>query len=170
MERREALKGLAAALGGLVMIPGCLKNIEPETAVTCYYSVTPYPTDYVCSYCDHTVKDQYEGYLIFCISLIEDAVNRIKKLEYDADLDKTEFCPNCSQKNIENPELIFRIRFSEETEYHIARSNIVNEYRCLLEFLSDPDKFMEEQNEIILREKIAIIQKMTGLGDNLKIG
>ena len=167
MERREALKGLAAALGGLVMIPGCKKLLP---VAMCYDPAVPYPTNYVCSYCNYTIKDKYDGYLLYSINLIEDTVNFIKMLEYDADLDKTEFCPKCSQKNIEKPELIFRSRFSEETEYHIARSNIVNEYRCLLEFLSDPDKFMEEQNEIILREKIAIIQKMTGLGDNLKIG
>jgi len=159
MERREALKELAAALGGLAMIPGC--KLLP--GAMCYDPVAPYPKDYVCSYCNNTIKDKYDGYLLYSINLIEETVNHIKMLEYDAGLDKTEFCPKCSQKNIEKPELIFRFRFSDETEYHIARSNIISDYQCLLVFLSNPDGFTGDQT---------IIQKMTGLGlsDDLNIG
>jgi hypothetical protein len=87
-------------------------------------------------------------------------VSKIKSLDYDAVLDKTEFCPICSKKNIQNPELIFKIRFSDEAGYHIARSNIVNEYQCVFDFLSKPDEYKGDK---------AIIQKMTGLGEDLKI-
>ena len=156
MERRDAIKGLAVALGGLVTIPGCKKII----GATCYDPAYPDNVDYVCSYCGNIIKGKYSSWLIFDINQIEEIVNQIKKLDYDVVLDKTEFCPNCSQKNIENPEIIFKIRFSEEAGYHIARSNIVNEYQCLFEFLSNPDKFSGNR---------AIIQKMTGLGEDLKI-
>jgi len=36
MERRDAIKGLAVALGGLVMIPGCLKDKNREPVAMCY--------------------------------------------------------------------------------------------------------------------------------------
>ena len=93
------------------------------------------------------------------INQIDDIVEQIKTLGYDAVLDKTEFCPKCSKKNIENPELIFKIRFSDKADYHVVRSNIINEYQSLFEFLSNPDKFTGDK---------VIIQKMTGLGEDLK--
>ena len=169
MERRDVLKGLAAALGGLVMIPGCKKQDEPEMIASCYMVMPEYIDDYVCSICGNTIKKKYSNYLILTINNIEQIVNQIMELDYDVVLDKTEFCPYCNKKNIENPELIFKIRFSEEADYHIVRSNIVNEYYCLSEFLSNPDEFLDEQDEKKLQEKITIIKKMTGLGDDLKI-
>jgi len=157
MERREILKGLAAALSGLVAVPGC--KILP--LASCYDPmVVEQYEDYVCSHCGNTIKGKYVNWMVRNISQIEDIVNRIKALGYDVVLDATEFCPYCSKKNIENPELIFSIRFSEEAEYHIVRSNIVNEYQCLLDFLSNQDEYAGNRE---------IIQKMTGLGEDLKI-
>jgi hypothetical protein len=117
--------------------------------------------DYICSHCGNTIKGKYANWTIHNINQIDELVNKIKKLEYDVVLDKTEFCPFCSKKNVENPELIFSIRFSDEDEYHIARSNIVNEYQCLFEFLSNPDEYKGSRE---------IIKKMTGLEEDLKIG
>jgi hypothetical protein len=165
MERRNAIKGLAAALGGLVAIPGCKRFPE---GVTCYDPIVEYYVDYVCSHCNGVTKEKYNNWIVHIISQIEDIVKKIKELEYDVVLDKTEFCPHCSETEIENPVLIFKIRFSDEAGYHVVRSNIVNEYQCMLEFLSNPDEFLEKQDEKTLQEKIAIIRKMTGLGEDLK--
>jgi hypothetical protein len=151
MERREALKGLAA-LGGLVTLPRCATCYEP--AVDCH-------VDYVCTYCKGITKDTYCDSIVYSISQIEDIVKKIKALDFDVVLDKTEFCPYCSKKTIPNPELIFKIRFSDKADYHVVRSNIVNEYYLLHEFLSNPDEYTGDR---------AIIQKMTGLGEDLKIG
>jgi len=167
MKRRKAIKGLAAALGGLAAIPGCKKELVP--VASCYVTVVDYYEDYVCSHCGNTIKEKYTKQIISYIGQIEYGVNQMKGLGYDVILDKTEFCPHCSKKGIENPVLIFKIRFSEEADYHIARSNIINEYYCLYEFLKNPDEYLETQDVKTLPEKIAIIRKMTGLGEDLKI-
>ena len=153
MERRELIKGLAA-LSGLAVIPGC------RLVAMCYDPAVEYFEDYVCPHCNNVIKGKYSDWMVDIIAQIDKIVNNIKTLEYDVVLDKTEFCPKCSKKNIENPVLIFKIRFSDKADYHIARSNIVNEYQCLFEFLSNPDEFTGNKT---------IIQKMTGLGEDLKI-
>ena len=151
------IKGLAAALSGLAAIPGC-KNFP--VAAMCYDPAVECYVDYVCPYCKGVVKGKYCDWMVHAINQIEEFVKKIIELEYDVFLDKTEFCPKCSKKNIENPELIFKIRFSEKAAYHIVRSNIINEYQCLFEFLSNPDEYTGDK---------AIIQKMTGLGEDLRI-
>ena len=158
MKSKKIKIGLAAALSSLVAVPVC--NVKCVSAM-CYIPAEAIKyEDYVCSHCGDTVKGKYGSWIIHNISQIEDIVKRIKVLEYDVNLDAAEFCPYCSKKNIENPELIFSIRFSEEADYHIVRSNIVNEYQCLFDFLSNPDEYAGNRE---------IIQKMTGLGDDLKI-
>ena len=160
MKSKKIEIGLVAALSGLVATPGCNKDIEPIGAM-CYDPVAPIEyEDYVCFHCDNTVKGKYGSWIIHIISQIEDIVSRMKGLEYDVILDAAEFCPYCSKKNIENPELIFGIRFSEEADYHFVRSNIVNEYQCLFDFLANPDEYTGNRE---------IIQKMTGLEEDLKI-
>ena len=156
MERREVIKGLATALSGLVAIQGC--DLLP--GATCYDPAVDDYEDYECSYCNNVIRNIYSTWIIHYIKQIEDIVSRIKDVGYDVFLDKTEFCSFCSEKSIENPELIFKIRFSEEAEYHVVRSNIINEYQCLFEFLSNPDEYTGNRE---------IIQKMTGLGEDLKI-
>ena len=156
MERRNAIKGLAAALGGMVAIPGCKRVIGAE----CYDPAIPEYRDYVCTYCKNVIKEKYSDWMVSSIAQIDEIVKKIKDLDYDVVLDKTEFCPKCSKKEIQNPELIFKIRFSNDVDYHVVRSNIVNEYQCLFEFLSKPEEFKGNKT---------IIQKMTGLGEDLKI-
>jgi hypothetical protein len=154
MKRREIVKGLAAALSSLVAITVC------KSCAMCYDPAEPYYVDYVCTHCNNVIKDKYGDWEVHTIGQIDKIVEQIKALCFDAVLDKTEFCSHCSKKNIENPELIFKIRFSNEADYHTARSNIVNEYQLLFEFLSNPDGYTGNR---------AIIQKMTGLGEDLKI-
>ena len=160
MKNRKIEIGLVAALSSLVATPGCIDKFSPSP--TCY---DPYieelSFDYICSHCGNTIKGKHGYWTIHNINTIEDLVKGIKKLGYDAILDKTEFCPYCSKKTIENPELIFQIRFSDEDDYHTVRSNIANEYQCLFDFLSKPDEYAGNRE---------IIQKMTGLGEDLKIG
>jgi len=159
MKTKNVKIGLAAALGSLVVVLGC-DRILPFAS--CYAPmIEEHYEDYICSHCGDTIKGKYYSWVIHNINTIESIVNQIKTLEYDVILDKTEFCPFCSKKNIENPELIFQIRFSDKAEYHTVRSNIVNEYQCLFEFLSNPDEYKGNRE---------IIQKMTGLGEDLKIG
>jgi len=163
MKTKKIEIGLIAALSGLVATPGCNKQ-EPPSAM-CYDVMVEEYMDYVCSHCNNTIKGKYGSWMIRNINTIEEFVTQMKTLGYDVVLEKTEFCPICSKKNIENPVLIFNIRFSEEAEYHTVRSNIINEYQCLYEFLLNPDEYSETADE----RKIAIIQKMTGLGEDLKI-
>jgi len=199
MKTKNIKIGLVAALGGLVAIPECnmqsnnptdtnhintdslrleqrLKELsqteytgELAWGAMCYKIAMPVYVDYSCPYCDDTIKEKYNNWTIYMINQIDDIVEQIKTLGYDAVLDKTEFCPKCSKKNIENPELIFKFRFSSKANYHVARSNIVNEYQCLLAFLSGQDKYAGAQGqEYALHDNIAIIQKMTGLGKDIK--
>ena len=158
MERRKMLKGLAAALSGLAAIPGCIEETEEAeetiTGAMCYDAGIPDFADYICYYCNNITKGKYGSSVIYVINKIEEILAQIISLDYDVVLDKTEFCPKCSKKTIENPELIFKIRFSEKVAYHVVKSNIINEYQCLYEYLSGPDKFSGD---------ITIIQKMTGL-------
>ena len=135
----------------------------------CYSVAISKIENYVCPHCANTVRKYYSR-TIRVISTIEDIVKSMKEMGYDVVLDKTEFCPDCSKKRINNPNLVFKIRFSTKADYHIAKSNIINEYLCLLAFLSDKDKYQDKQDfEHPLHDNIPIIQKMTGLGKDLKI-
>jgi len=159
MKNKKIEIGLVAALSGLVAIPVC--TLPSCHIASCYEPGVEQPyMDYICSHCGDTIKGKYGDWIIHNINTIADIVKGIKDLGYDAILDKTEFCPYCSKKTIENPELIFQIRFSEEADYHTVRSNIANEYQCLFNFLSKPDEYTGNRE---------IIQKMTGLGEDLKI-
>ena len=160
MERREMLKGLAAALGGLALAQGCKDESAEPIGAMCYVVGPTLYVDYVCPHCNRTIKEKYSEWTVRSITQIKDFVTKIKTLHYDVALDQTEFCPFCSKKEIQNPELIFKIRFSDKVDYHIVRSNIVNEYQCLYDFLSNPGEYAGDK---------AIIQKMTGLGEDLKI-
>jgi hypothetical protein len=197
MKNKNIKIGLVAALGGLVTVPNCdvrNENTDNQDAdcigleqrltelsktkytgelawgAMCYDIASPVYIDYCCPTCRDTIKGKYDSWTIYNINYIEDIVNRIKNLGYDVVLEKTEFCPKCSKKKIANPELIFKMRCSANAKYHVARSNIVNEYQCVLAFLSNQEKYSGEQGqEFALHDNIAIIQKMTGLGKDLKI-
>ena len=198
MKTKNIKIGLVAALGGLAAAQNCdaqtgnsndasnrsadsirleqrLKELsktkytgELAWGAMCYSPAMLEFLEHVCPYCGDTKKWGYGTWMF--INHIEEIVTRIKTLGYDVVLDKTEFCPQCSKMNIEKPKLIFKIRYSTKSSYHIARSNIVNEYLCLLAFLSNQDKYSgETEQEYALYDNIAIIQKMTGLGKDLKI-
>ena len=143
---------------------------ELAMGAMCYDPAIPMYADYVCPYCNDTVKEKYNGWMIYNINNIEEIVNQIKAKGYDVVLDKTEFCPHCNKKSIEYPELIFKFRFSAQADYHVSKSNINYEYCCLLAFLSNQDTFTNEYDyEYALHDNIAIIQKMTGLGKDLEM-
>ena len=200
MKRKKTKTGLVTALGGLVTMLGCnaqpgkpiaannvntdsikleqrLKELsqtkyEGELAwgAMCYDAMAPVYVDYICSHCGHTIREKYDNWIVGEINLIEEFVTKMGKLGYDVILDKTEYCPCCSERDIKNPELIFKIRFSAKADYHIARSNIANEYQCMLAFLSNEDKYKGHYDEEhALHDNVAIIQKMTGLGKDLVI-
>jgi len=199
MKSKNIKIGIVAALGGIATVPNCDVQIggsyvngnpysdsirleqrlrelsqtkyngELAWGAMCYDIAMPEYMDYSCPYCRETIKEKYNNWMIYNINQIEEIVNRIKNLGYDAVLDKTEFCQKCSNTNIGNPELIFKFRFSPKANYHVARSNIVNEYQCLLAFLSDQEKYSGARGEeYAIHDHIAIIQKLTGLGKDLK--
>jgi len=200
MKTKNVKIGIAAALSGLTAMPGCnsqsgepivVNNMNADSiklekrllelyqteyngeltwGAMCYAPIEPAYMDYVCSYCGETIKEKLNNWMVFNINQIEEIVSRIKNSGYDVVLDKTEFCPHCSKSDIENSELIFKMRFSSKADYHVARSNIINEYLCLLAFLTNRDTYSDAwDDEHALHDNIAIIQKMTGLGDDLKI-
>ena len=199
MKRKNIKIGIVAALGGLATVQNCNVQFEFNSFGTlnadsirleqrlrelsqtkysgelawgamCYLIAISEYMDFNCPHCRNTIKGKLDNWTIYIINRIDEIVNRIKSLGYDVVLDKTEFCPKCSKMNIVNPELIFKMRFSSKANYHIARSNIVNEYQCLLAFLLNQDKYAGAQGEeYALHDNIAIIQKMTGLGRDLKI-
>ena len=200
MKNRKVEIGLIAALSGLVATPGCnsqsgepivannlntdsikleqrLKELfqteysgELAWGAMCYEPMAPAHVDYVCSHCGEIIKEKLDNWMVFTINKIDEIVTRIKNLGYDVVLDKTEFCPHCSKSDIENAELVFKMRFSIKADYHIAKSNIINDYLCLLAFLSNQDTYSDTWDyEYTLHDNIAIIQKMTGLGNDLKI-
>jgi len=136
----------------------------------CYRQCALKHQKYVCSHCGNTIQKVFQDWMYRDINLIEKNVNKIRKMGYDVVLDKRKFCPNCSKKEIQNPKLLFKIRYSPQADYHIVKSNIIYEYQCLLAFLSNKKKFKGEQGwEFALHDNIPIIQKMTGLGKDLKI-
>jgi len=156
MNRREMLKDVTAALGGLAIAQACKPFASFPAGAMCYDPVSSvHFVDYVCPYCDHTMEEKYDSWVIYNINKIDEVVSLIKDLGYDVVLDQTEYCSYCSQKEIVNPELIFKIRFSEATGYHVVKSNILFEYQCLHEYLEHPKTYTGSRE---------IIQKMTGLG------
>ena len=141
---------------------------ELSMGAMCYEVSAPIKIDYQCSYCNEETKDRYDNWLVGEIQGIDAIVTQLKEKGYDVVLDKTEFCEHCSKRIILNPELIFKIRFSDNGDYHEVRSNIQNEYQCLLEFILGNDKYQGDYGEeIALHDNIEIIQKMTGLGKGI---
>jgi len=149
------------------------KRHKPEkdqlfTGAMCYI-VMPVPDmsnlgDYVCPYCGDTVRNKYDKGKNDDIKAILDIVYRMGSEGYDVVLDSREFCPRCSGKNIESPELIFKIRFSDKGSYHIAKSNVRAEYWTVLDFLQK-----ENAGKNLDKTNVETIQKMTGLGKDLII-
>lgn len=163
---------------------------ELRGGAMCYIPITSYDKPYICPICKKTTlnftvdKDQIES--IRAIS------QKIKQLGYDVILDESEFCEHCRdtkanensivvtqspdktkfefRKNdrIEYPVLIFKIRFSKNSKYHVVKSNFEFDYLILWEFLNDNDKYNAgSEGELPLHMEIDVIKKMTGLGSEI---
>ncbi len=163
---------------------------ELRGGAMCYIPITSYDKPYICPICKKTTlnftvdKDQIES--IRAIS------QKIKQLGYDVILDESEFCEHCRDKKanensivvtqspdktkfefrkndrIEYPVLIFKIRFSKNSKYHVVKSNFEFDYLILWEFLNDNDKYNAGRaGELPLHMEIDVIKKMTGLGADL---
>ena len=129
----------------------------------CYVMASPIKEDYVCPVCASTTPST--TYANGNIRSIRAKVEEIKKMGYDVVLDESGYCSHCSGKEVERPELVFKIRFSENAPYHTAKSNIYADYDATARFL----KGSKDDIEVLLNarkdnEKVfAIIKKMTGL-------
>jgi len=143
---------------------GIIMPSQEIVGAMCYGIVAPKRINFVSRF---FIDRKYDKWVLHNISEIEEIVSEMKTLGYDIVLDKTEFLRK-NKKNIKEPKLIFKIRFSDEADYHVVRSNIENEYHCLLEFLSNPDEFSDMANKLTEYYSLTI-QKMTGLGEDLKI-
>lgn len=146
-------------------------KIDLAIGAMCYKIAATKPGTYKCRECGRVVSEKYSHYMLSTMSSIIRTVDMIRAMGYDVVVDQSEFCPKCSKhRKVENPELIFKIRFSKKAEYHVAKSNVKNDYVCLYEFLSGNQKFADRTgNEYLIRDNIPVIQKMTGLGSDLKI-
>lgn len=155
----------------LIEIAGEDEKIPPPLAVAMCYeiSVMP-PVDYLCPGCGETTSGIYDRYIISNLDRIEEVVTSIQKMGYDAVLDRSGYCPHCRTGEEASPELIFRIRFSDAADYHIAKSNVYTHYEILRRFLSDKEDLTNfYEKNLTVSEHIEIIQKMTGLGKDADV-
>ena len=107
---------------------------------------------------------------------------------FDALLDEGEFCIHCGEnakdyptipegisleerrelfrnRNQNKPDLIFKIRFEADGDYHIAKSTILNEYKCVLEFLKSNECWLDGFGRTsTIHDNVKILQKMLGIG------
>jgi len=101
---------------------------------------------------------------------IEKIVNKIKESDYDVSLEQKEYCKYCTHRVfIKEPTLVFKIRFSDSSDYHIAQSSVLSDYSCLQEFLLNRKTFLDNRSIKTIHDNVDIIQKMTGLGSDLNI-
>jgi hypothetical protein len=154
-----------------------------RSGAMCYSPVEPSLEDYECPVCGY--KTVQTNHTIWEIKCIRTMVAQIKDAGYDVILDEYEFCDRCSgnkkppfvAKSIEwngyrktDAELIFKIRYNPESEYHIAKSNFAGAYECVLEFLKGNNSYSGGRagTEPLNRKKnIEILQKMLGIGQNI---
>lgn len=123
---------------------------------------------YICPICG---KKTYDANIYNKrIKYIRLKIAQIKLLGYDVILDESEFCDKCDGFSEYNPKLIFKIRFSKNANYHVYKSNYIDDYICLLEFLIGKDYYVAEEEVdgcIAIHLKVYLIRKMTGLGTDL---
>lgn len=128
----------------------------------CYVMASPMKEDYVCPVCN--TKTSSTAYANGNIRSIRGKVEEMKMMGYDVVLDESGYCSHCSGKPVERPELVFKIRFSKNAPYHIAKSNIYAEYDAVASFLkSNKDIALLLKTRNDKEEVFAIIKKMTGL-------
>jgi len=114
----------------------------------CYTIGEPEAADYICPACGMTTTQT--NYIVWAIEEIRKIVRQLKFHSYDAEIDEKEFCVHCGenakeykevdferittaelvsivneQKSV-RPELFFKIKINEESEYRISRSTMVD--------------------------------------------
>jgi hypothetical protein len=112
---------------------------------------------------DHTIKT------------IAGIVKEIQSAGYDAILDESELCWHCVNPDFPEapsgafmPELVFKIRYDANSEYHVARSNVIEHYKCVLAFLEDAGHYYSDINSTqVLDREIGVLRKMLGPGVNI---
>ena len=140
-----------------------LNELKIVSHAMCYIVASPQEQDYECSKCG--AKTPSTAYSNGNIRSIRTLVNQIKALGYDVVLDESMFCSACSGMKHERPELIFKIRFSKNAEYHSAKSNVYDEYETVHQFLLGKDNFLKYYPGR-LDKKFRIIEKMLGISCN----
>ena len=158
-----------------------LKSLDYDTlplfSAMCYAKAIPIEAEYVCGVCGKTSPS--DSYTNGNIESIRRVVEQMKNMGYDVVLDETMFCNHCSAQNnksdakkegdsvvgMQRPELIFKIRFSKDAPYHVAKSNVYAEYSAVASFLKSKQDFVDfvENNRDKAKSNILVIQKMTGL-------
>ncbi|MBP1630813.1 MAG: hypothetical protein H6Q15_1706 [Bacteroidetes bacterium] len=123
---------------------------------------------YVCPTCGKETRRP--SLVLFDIENIEKIVKQIKDAGYDVVLEQKEFCKYCSGRIfLNNASFVFKIRFSENSDYHVVKSDISGDYSCLFHFLLFRKTFVVNSRRYTIHDNIDIIQKMTGLGSDLNI-
>ena len=121
--------------------------------------------DYICPVCKKPTTYNSLKFDPRELRKIKEIVNELKKKGYDVLLDQTEYCEFCNGKKMSEPMSIFKIRFDDNDEYHIARSDFYD-FKYLQTFLQGRDHFLGSyDNTKALHWEIDRIHKMTGLGD-----
>ncbi|MBP1630812.1 MAG: hypothetical protein H6Q15_1705 [Bacteroidetes bacterium] len=129
----------------------------------CYSSEILLNKPYTCPACGKIIeKSSYE---IWNLISIKEIVGKIDSLGYDVVLDETEYCKHCNGSEIKEPILIFKIRFSKNSNYHIAKTNWIRNYSCLYEFLKGNDIYeIDYERDVPIHLSIDVIKLMSGLG------
>jgi ribosomal protein L37AE/L43A len=135
----------------------------------CYSIAAPVRENYVCPVCGHKTKQN--NHIIWTIKDIRTIVAQMKGAGYDVILDEHEFCNNCSNRKrapVKYPVLIFKIRYTPDSEYHIAESNFFDNYKCVWEFLKGNDFYLNTYDGTeTLHQNVEVLQKMLGIGKDI---
>ena len=146
-----------------------LKEVRYDTTelpiAMCYSMAAPIVENYVCPVCGKETPST--SYQLGNMRSIRQVVENMKNLGYDVQLDEREFCQYCNGKKSDYPSLIFRISLNKNGHYHVAYSNLYDDYANLMTFLvceKKKDFVNSVSNNKTEAEKVfRSIEKMTGL-------
>jgi hypothetical protein len=142
-------------------------SVQKTMGAMCYEMMPPVEKDYICPGCGYKFK--LTDWTIGEIEGIKRLVEQIKDAGYDVVLD--ECCGRCGIDKFiyrDTVHLIFKIRYSPDSEYHIAESNNLTDYQCVLDFLKGDNFYRDERDDVNpLNRHIAILQKMLGIGNDI---
>ena len=164
---------------------------EISPGAMCYKPAAPRPVDYICPACGGATRQT--NHSVWTIERARGIVEELQSLGFDALLDEREFCIHCGEnakdypdvpeglsleerreffRNREDskPDLIFKIRFGEDDDYHVACSTLLKEYKCVLKFLSGDDLRGDGSGRVdTIRDNVKILQKMLGIGEDIQL-